>query len=107
MVWLHGGGFSTGSGSSPNNDRTGMAHTSDVVVVSINHRLNVPGPTYLGEAAEADFSLSGSVGILPMRALERSPPLTRRARRGWKSFRAGPSSREVGTAKMPRLPTHS
>jgi para-nitrobenzyl esterase len=64
MVWLHGGGFSTGSGSSPINDGTSMAHTSDVVVVTINHRLNVLGSTYLGEAAGPDFALSGSVGIL-------------------------------------------
>ncbi len=64
MVWLHGGGFSSGSGSSPINDGTSMAHTSDVVVVTINHRLNVLGSTYLGEAAGADFSLSGSVGML-------------------------------------------
>jgi para-nitrobenzyl esterase len=64
MVWLHGGGFSSGSGSSPINDGTSMAHTSDVVVVTINHRLNVLGSTYLGEAAGADFGLSGSVGML-------------------------------------------
>jgi para-nitrobenzyl esterase len=64
MVWLHGGGFSSGSGSSPINDGISMAHTSDVVVVTINHRLNVLGSTYLGEAAGPDFALSGSVGIL-------------------------------------------
>jgi len=64
MVWLHGGGFSSGSGSSPINDGTSMAHTGDVVVVTINHRLNVLGSTYLGEAAGADFGLSGSVGML-------------------------------------------
>lgn len=64
MVWLHGGGFATGSGSSPINDGTGMAHTSDIVVVTINHRLNVLGQTYLGEAAGPDFALSGSVGVL-------------------------------------------
>jgi para-nitrobenzyl esterase len=64
MVWLHGGGFSTGSGSSPINDGTSMAQTGDVVVVTINHRLNVLGSTYLGETAGPDFALSGSVGIL-------------------------------------------
>jgi para-nitrobenzyl esterase len=64
MVWLHGGGFSTGSGSSAINDGTSLAHTSDVVVVTINHRLNVLGSTYLGEAVGPDFALSGSVGIL-------------------------------------------
>jgi para-nitrobenzyl esterase len=64
MVWLHGGGFATGSGSGPILDGASLAHTSDVVVVTINHRLNVFGSTYLGEAAGSDFALSGSVGIL-------------------------------------------
>jgi para-nitrobenzyl esterase len=64
MVWLHGGGFSSGSGSGPILDGTNLAHTSDVVVVSINHRLNVFGFTYLGEAAGSDFALSGGVGML-------------------------------------------
>jgi para-nitrobenzyl esterase len=64
MVWLHGGGFSSGSGSSAINDGTSLAHTSDVVVVTINHRLNVFGSTYLGEAAGKDFALSGTVQML-------------------------------------------
>jgi para-nitrobenzyl esterase len=64
MVWLHGGGFSTGTGSSPILDGTSLARTSDVVVVSINHRLNVFGFTYLGEAAGSDFALSGGAGML-------------------------------------------
>jgi len=64
MVWLHGGGFSSGSGSSPINNGASLAHSSDVVVVTINHRLNVLGSTYLGEAVGPDFALSGSVGIL-------------------------------------------
>jgi len=64
MVWLHGGGFSTGSGSQPILDGTNLAHTSDVVVVTINHRLNVLGSTFLGEAAGSDFALSGGVGML-------------------------------------------
>jgi para-nitrobenzyl esterase len=64
MVWLHGGGFSTGSGSGPILDGASLAHTSDVVVVTINHRLNVFGFTYLGEAGGSDFALSGGVGML-------------------------------------------
>ena len=35
-----------------------------MVVVTINHRLNVFGFTYLGEAAGSDFALSGGVGML-------------------------------------------
>ena len=64
MLWLHGGGFSTGSGSQPILDGTNLARTRDVVVVSINHRLNVLGATYLGDAAGPDFALSGAVGML-------------------------------------------
>lgn len=64
LVWLHGGGFSSGSGSSAVNDGTSLAHTSNVVVVTINHRLNTFGSTYLGEAAGPDFALSGAVQML-------------------------------------------
>ncbi len=64
MVWLHGGGFSTGSGSTPILDGTSLAHTGDVVVVTLNHRLNVFGFTYLADAVGPDFALSGGVGML-------------------------------------------
>ncbi len=64
MVWLHGGGFSTGSGSGAILDGTNLAHSGDVVVVSLNHRLNVLGFTFLGEQAGPDFALSGGVGLL-------------------------------------------
>ena len=64
LVWLHGGGFATGSGSSPILEGSSLAHNGDAVVVTINHRLNVFGFTYLGEQAGADFALSGSAGVL-------------------------------------------
>src|SRR5690606_39980321 len=64
MVWLHGGGFRRGAGSTPILDGTSLARTHDVVVVTINHRLNVFGFTYLAEAAGADFAVSGAVGML-------------------------------------------
>jgi para-nitrobenzyl esterase len=64
MVWLHGGGFSSGSGSGRILDGTRLAHAHDVVVVTINHRLNVFGYTYLGGAMGADLALSGSAGLL-------------------------------------------
>jgi para-nitrobenzyl esterase len=68
MVWLHGGGFSSGSGSGRILDGTSLAHTHDVVVVTLNHRLNVLGYTYLGNAMGSDFELSGSVGLLDLLA---------------------------------------
>ena len=64
MVWLHGGGFRSGSGSAPILDGTRLAHAQDVVVVTLNHRLNVFGFTYLAEAAGADFASSAAVGML-------------------------------------------
>jgi len=66
MVWLHGGGFSSGSGSGRILDGSSLAHTHDVVVVSLNHRLNVFGYTYLGDSMGSDFALSGSVGLLDL-----------------------------------------
>ena len=64
MVWLHGGGFSSGSGSGRILDGTSLAQTHDVVVVTLNHRLNVFGHTYLGDAMGSDFAPSSSVGLL-------------------------------------------
>ena len=64
MVWLHGGGWANGSGSSPITVGTSLARTNDVVLVSINHRLNVFGFTPLGHAAGSDFAASGAVGLL-------------------------------------------
>jgi para-nitrobenzyl esterase len=66
MVWFHGGGFSSGSGSGAILDGTNLAHSGDVVVVTLNHRLNVLGFTYLGEQAGPDFALSGGVGLLDL-----------------------------------------
>ena len=57
-------GLSTGSGSSPGTDGTNLARRGDVVVVSINHRLNVLGFTNLVEAFGRDYAQSGDVGML-------------------------------------------
>src|SRR6185295_18783406 len=64
MVWCHGGGFATGSGSSPVTDGTNLARRGDVVVVSINHRLNVLGFTSLAQLGGNEFAQSGAVGML-------------------------------------------
>jgi para-nitrobenzyl esterase len=63
MFWCHGGGFATGSGSSPDNDGTNLAHRGDVVVVTINHRLNVLGFANLSEFSR-DFAASGDTGMM-------------------------------------------
>jgi para-nitrobenzyl esterase len=63
MVWCHGGGFANGSGSSPDTDGTNLARRGDVVVVSLNHRLNVFGFADLSEFSQ-DFAASGDAGML-------------------------------------------
>ncbi len=64
MVWLHGGGFVCGSGAWPVYDGANLASKGDVVVVTVNHRLNVFGHLYLGGLAGDAYAKSGNVGIL-------------------------------------------
>ncbi len=64
MVWLHGGGFATGSGSSPLYNGTNLAKRGDVVVLTINHRLNVFGFLHLEDIAGEKFAGSGMAGML-------------------------------------------
>ncbi len=64
MVWLHGGGFTGGSDGAPTYDGTNLAHKRDVVVVGLNHRLNVFGYLYLAELGGAKYADSGNVGML-------------------------------------------
>jgi len=63
LFWLHGGGFAQGTGGTANYDGSILAKTGDVVVVSINSRLNAMGYLYLG-AFHEDFADSGNVGQL-------------------------------------------
>jgi para-nitrobenzyl esterase len=64
MFWCHGGGFSSGSGSSPVTEGANLARRGDVVVVTINHRLNVLGFTSLEEVGGSEFAASGDVGMM-------------------------------------------
>src|SRR5262245_1364603 len=64
MFWCHGGGFATGSGSSPVTEGANLARRGDVVVVTINHRLNVLGFTSLEEVGGPEFAASGDVGMM-------------------------------------------
>lgn len=63
MIWLHGGGFVAGSAAWPVYDGARLAEKGDVVVVSINHRLNVFGFLHLAELAGAEFLQSGNAGM--------------------------------------------
>ncbi|HLJ50561.1 MAG TPA: carboxylesterase family protein [Bryobacteraceae bacterium] len=65
MVWLHGGGFSAGSGQELKSyDGENLCHRGDVVVVSLNHRLNVLGYLDLSQAGGEKFAESANVGML-------------------------------------------
>ena len=64
MVWLHGGGFRVGSGQEQiGYDGTNLARDHGVVVVSLNHRLNVLGFLDLS-AYGAKYAHSGNVGMM-------------------------------------------
>lgn len=65
MVWLHGGGFSTGSGGRRYSDGTRLAKRGDVVVVTVNHRLNGFGYLYLADLIPS-LADSGNAGNLDM-----------------------------------------
>lgn len=70
VVWLHGGGFSWGSGSSPLTAGDQLARNQDVVVVTVNHRLGVFGYLHVPDGGE-DWADSGIAGLLDLRlALE-------------------------------------
>nr|WP_289814756.1 carboxylesterase family protein [Paraburkholderia caribensis] len=66
MVWLHGGGYSFGSGYSHVYNCGSIAKTGNVVTVGINHRLNIFGYTYLGDQQDDRFSSSGNAGHLDL-----------------------------------------
>ena len=63
MVWFHGGGYAVGGGSAPWYRGERLASRHDVVVVTINHRLNAFGFLYLGSLNPA-FADSANVGML-------------------------------------------
>lgn len=68
MFWIHGGGFTAGSSIElPSYDGENLAKKGDVVVVSINHRLNILG--YLDLSAYGDkYNQSANLSVLDMKA---------------------------------------
>lgn len=64
MVWLHGGGYTNGNAIEQDGYHgENFARKSDVVFVSINHRLGPLGYAHFGAAGEK-FAASGNVGML-------------------------------------------
>jgi len=66
MFYIHGGAYSHGSGSSPLYDGTRLCKRGDVVVVTVNHRLNSFGYLYLARLGDAPFADSGNAGMLDL-----------------------------------------
>lgn len=64
MLWIHGGGFSYGSAAATAYEGGHLAERGDVVVVSLNHRLNIFGFLYLKELGGEQYADSGNVGQL-------------------------------------------
>jgi para-nitrobenzyl esterase len=61
IVYIHGGAYSSGSGSSPLYDGSHLCRRGDVVVVTVNHRLSLFGYLYL-----PGFPDSGNAGQLDL-----------------------------------------
>ena len=68
LFWIHGGGFTAGSSQElPSYDGENLAKKGDVVVVSINHRLNVLGFLDLSAYGEK-YKHSANTSILDIKA---------------------------------------
>lgn len=68
LVWIHGGGFTSGAGSVPIYDGAAIA-SQGIVVVSINYRLGIFGFLALPElSAESAQHTSGNYGLLDVLA---------------------------------------
>lgn len=66
LFYIHGGAYNNGSGSDPLYDGSALCRRGDVVVVTVNHRLNVFGYLYLGQLGHERFADSGNVGQLDL-----------------------------------------
>ena len=63
MVWLHGGGWTSGSGSCGVYHGANLARRGDVIVVTLNHRLGLLGFTDLSRVVGGDYRNSTNLGM--------------------------------------------
>ncbi len=63
MVWMHGGGFTSGSGNYLIYDGTYLAKKEDVVVVSVTHRLNIFGFLHLADLGGEQWAGATNAGM--------------------------------------------
>lgn len=66
LVFFHGGGYRSGSANSIFYDGTGLARRHNVVLVTVNHRLNALGYLYLEQLAGERYAQSGNAGLLDL-----------------------------------------
>lgn len=66
MFYIHGGAYAHGSGSSPLYDGKALTQRGDVVVVTVNHRLNAFGYLYLQRFGDGSFPDAGNCGQLDL-----------------------------------------
>ena len=64
MVWIHGGAFTNGSGSSPMHPAGTLAKRGQIVVVSINYRLGALGFLNLNDVTGGKTPVTGNQGLL-------------------------------------------
>lgn len=62
MLYIHGGAYNSGSGSDALYDGARLAARGDVVVITINHRLNAFGYLSLGQLMPDAYPDSGNAG---------------------------------------------
>lgn len=63
LVWIHGGGFLIGAGSTPMYNGRALATQGDAVVVTINYRLGALGYAHLGTIFGEEFEESTNLGV--------------------------------------------
>jgi para-nitrobenzyl esterase len=64
LFWIHGGGFSHGSGAQPHYDGGPLVERGDVVVVSTNYRLGALGYLHLGGHGGDEWGAATNAGQL-------------------------------------------
>ena len=65
LVWLHGGGFSSGNGIEQDGyNGENLSRKGDIVFVSLNHRLGAFGFSDLSGTGKENYAYSGTVGML-------------------------------------------
>jgi para-nitrobenzyl esterase len=63
LVWIHGGGFMVGAGSTGLYDGADLARRGDAVVVTINYRLGALGYVHLGTVLGEGFEDATNLGV--------------------------------------------